>query len=270
MGSEAFISYDFASYHILMAAIGAAIFVAYWAPRLVLRGTPPSAALLMMVGCLAYAIIPGMPEVLDPTAAPRLWEVMSEIVLIIVLFATGLRIDNVRNYRLWRPTLRLLLIAMPLTIAAVAALAWGLAGMTLAGALLLGAVLAPTDPVLAGDVQVGPPLEGNEHPVRFTLTAEAGLNDGLAFPFVHLGVLVAALGPDASGWVAEWFMRDILYRISVGVALGALVGWLLGRSLFSTWGASAIEKSGPGVIALAAVLLCYGIVEMAEGFSNTL
>ena len=67
---------------------------------------------------------------------------------------------------------------MPLTIVAVAALGWAMTGMTLAGALLLGAVLAPTDPVLAGDVQVGPPLEGREHPVRFALTTEAGLNDG--------------------------------------------------------------------------------------------
>lgn len=266
MASETYISYEFAPYHVLLAAIGTAIFVAYWVPRLVMRRSPPNAALLMIMGCMAYAVIPGMPEAADPTTAPHLWELTSELVVIIVLFTTGLRIDNVRSYRLWRPTVRLLLVAMPLTIAAVATLAWGLAGMTVAGALLLGAVLAPTDPVLAGDVQVGPPLEGNEHPVRFTLTAEAGLNDGLAFPFVHLGVLVAALGADPSGWLSEWVLRDLLYRISVGVALGAGVGWLLGRSLFSPWGARAIEKSGPGVIALAAVLLCYGLVEMAEGY----
>lgn len=266
MGSETLISYDFAPYHILLAAIGGAIFIAYWVPRLVFRETPPAAAILMIVGCLAYAVIPGMPAAADPTTAPLLWEMTSEIVVIVVLFATGLRIDNIKSYRLWRPTLRLLLLAMPLTIAAVATLAWGFAGMTVAGALLLGAVLAPTDPVLAGDVQVGPPLEGNEHPVRFTLTAEAGLNDGLAFPFVHLGLLVAALGVDPSGWLSDWLLRDILYRIFVGAALGAAVGWLLGRSLFSSWGAGAIEKSGPGVVALAAVFLCYGIVEMAEGY----
>jgi NhaP-type Na+/H+ or K+/H+ antiporter len=177
-----------------------------------------------------------------------------------------LRIDNIGSYRLWRPTVRLLLIAMPLTIAAVAGLAWGLAGMTVAGAVLLGAVLAPTDPVLAGDVQVGPPLEGDEHPVRFTLTAEAGLNDGLAFPFVYLGLIIATAGADPAIWLTEWLLRDVLYRISVGATLGAAVGWLLGRTLFSTWGAKAIDKSGPGVIALAAVLLCYGIVELAEGY----
>jgi len=253
-------------YHVLMAAVGAVIFAAYWLPRLVFPRAASSSALLMMLGLAAYAIVPGMPEALDPTTSPRLWEVTSEFVVIIVLFATGLRIDNIGSYKLWRPTVRLLLIAMPLTIAAVAGLAWGLAGMTVAGAVLLGAVLAPTDPVLAGDVQVGPPLEGDEHPVRFTLTAEAGLNDGLAFPFVYLGLLIAATGTDPSLWLAEWLLRDVLYRISVGAVMGAAVGWLLGRTLFSTWGANAIDKSGPGVIALAAVLLCYGIVELAEGY----
>lgn len=266
MELEPLIDYEFTPYHVLMAAIGAAIFIAYWAPRIVLRGSPPTAAILMILGCVAYAVIPGMPEAADPTTAPHLWELTSEIVVIIVLFATGLRIDDIRTYRLWRPTLRLLLVAMPLTIAAVAVLAWGLAGMTVAGALLLGAVLAPTDPVLAGDVQVGPPLEGNEHPVRFTLTAEAGLNDGLAFPFVNLGILIAGLGAESSGWLSEWVLRDVLYRIAVGASLGATVGWVLGRSLFSSWGARAIERSGPGVIALAAVLLCYGLVELAEGY----
>jgi sodium/hydrogen antiporter len=225
-----------------------------------------SSAILMVLGLLTFAFIPGMPEALDPTVSPYLWETTSEIAVIVVLFATGLRIDNVSSWSRWRPTVRLLLIAMPLTIAALALLGWALAGMTIAGAVLLGAVLSPTDPVLAGDVQVGPPLEGREHPVRFTLTAEAGLNDGLAFPFVYLGLIIAAQGADPSAWLMEWVMRDVLYRIAVGAAVGSLVGWLLGRALFSSWGSSAIEKSGPGVLAMGAVLLCYGVVEIAEGY----
>ncbi len=252
--------------HVLMAAIGGVIFAAYWLPRLVFPRAAASSALLMIFGLVVYAVIPGMPDAPDPTASPRLWELTSEVVVIVVLFATGLRIDNIGSYRLWQPTVRLLLVTMPLTIAAVAALGWGLAGMTVAGAVLLGAVLAPTDPVLAGDVQVGPPLEGNEHPLRFTLTAEAGLNDGLAFPFVYLGLLIATHGADPSGWLVEWILRDVFYRILVGALMGAAVGWLLGRTLFSELGSNAIEKSGPGVIALAAVLLCYGLVELVEGY----
>ncbi len=220
----------------------------------------------MVLGLAAFALIPGMPDTLDPRSSPRLWEISSEIVLIVVLFATGLRIDSVGSWCLWQPAARLLAITMPLTIAAVALLGWGLAGMTLAGSVLLGAALAPTDPVLAGDAQVGPPLEGGEHPVRIALTAEAGLNDGLAFPFVYLGLLIAALGPDSSGWFADWLVRDVLYRIAVGVLLGAGVGWVLGKSLFHMRGGETLGQSGPGVIALAAVLLCYGVVELAEGY----
>lgn len=252
--------------HVLMATVGAAVFAAYLLPRVAFMRAASSSGLLMILGLVAFTFIPGMPEALDPTVSPRLWEILSEIAVIVVLFATGLRIDNVSSWSRWSPTFRLLLIAMPLTIGVVALLGWGLAGMTIAGAILLGAVLSPTDPVLAGDVQVGPPLEGGEHPVRFTLTAEAGLNDGLAFPFVYLGLIIAAQGGDPLTWLMEWVMRDLLYRIAVGAMVGAIVGWALGRSLFSAWGSAAIEKSGPGVLALGAVLLCYGVVELVEGY----
>jgi sodium/hydrogen antiporter len=258
--------YGLSSTHVLMAAMGGAVIVAYLLPRLAIFSVASSSAILMILGLIAYTFIPGMPDTLDPTVSPQFWEITSEIAVIVVLFATGLRIDNVGSWRRWRPTVRLLLIAMPLTIAALALLGWALAGMTLAGAVILGAVLSPTDPVLAGDVQVGPPLEGSEHPVRFTLTAEAGLNDGLAFPFVYLGLIIAAEGADPSVWLLDWVLRDLIYRIAVGAAVGALIGWLLGQSLFSTWGSRAIEKSGPGVVALGAVLLCYGVVELAEGY----
>ncbi|MEI4264224.1 cation:proton antiporter [Roseovarius sp. D0-M9] len=264
--SEAEPLFGFSPTHLLTAAVGAAVFVAYLLPRISFLRAASSSAVLMILGLATFTFIPGMPAALDPTVSPRIWEMISEFVVIVVLFATGLRIDNISNWSRWRPTVRLLLIAMPLTIAAVALLGWALAGMTAAGAVLLGAVLSPTDPVLAGDVQVGPPGEGGEHPVRFTLTAEAGLNDGLAFPFVYLGLIIAAQGADPSTWLVEWIARDVIYRIVVGALVGALVGWLLGKSLFSSWGSRAIETGGPGVLALGAVLLCYGIVELAEGY----
>ncbi len=251
--SEAEPLFGFSPTHLLTAAVGAAVFVAYLLPRISFLRAASSSAVLMILGLATFTFIPGMPAALDPTVSPRIWEMISEFVVIVVLFATGLRIDNISNWSRWRPTVRLLLIAMPLTIAAVALLGWALAGMKVAGAVLLGAVLSPTDPVLAGDVQVGPPGEGGEHPVRFTLTAEAGLNDGLAFPFVYLGLIIAAQGADPSAWLVEWIARDVIYRIVVGALVGALVGWLLGKSLFSSWGSRAIETGGPGVLALGAV-----------------
>ena len=114
-----------------------------------------------------------MPAALEPVAAPRPWEIVSELCVIVGLFGTGLRIDLLARRDQWMPTLPLLVIAMPLPASPLSPWSAGtVASMTFAGGLLLGAILAPTDPVLAGDVQVGLPHEGGEHPVRYTLTTE--------------------------------------------------------------------------------------------------
>jgi len=99
----------------------------------------------------------------------------------------GLKIDRPLGWRSWMTTWRLLAISMPLTIVAIAGLGWSILGLGLASALLLGSALAPTDPVLASDVQVGPPQSGEDGEVRFSLTSEAGLNDGLSFPLRSSG-----------------------------------------------------------------------------------
>ena len=126
---------------------------------------------------------------------------LTEFVVIVALFGAGLKIDRPVSWRGWILAWRLLGVAMPLTILAIAFLGWSVLGLGLASALLLGAALAPTDPVLASDVQVGPPHEGMEDEVRFALTAEAGLNDGLSFPFVYLAIALAL--SEASG--TPWF-----------------------------------------------------------------
>ncbi len=253
-------------HHILFAVAGALVILAHWLPRFVSPREPASAALVIALGAAVFAFVPGMPAALDPRTSPLLWEIVAEIAVIAALFGTGIRIDDLSDWRRWTPTLRLLVFAMPLTIAAVAALGAWWAGFTLAGAILVGAVLSPTDPVLAGDVQVGPPHEGGEHPVRFTLTTEAGLNDGLAFPFVYLGLALAA-GETVFGPAGiEWFARDVVYRIAVGVLLGAAIGWLLAKSVF-TWPADRpLADTAAGVVALGGILLSYGGTELAEGY----
>ena len=257
--------FEFSDYHIVLVFLGTAIILAYWLPRFVSGREPAASALLIALGWAAYAFVPGMPAVIDPIAYPLVWERVSELCVIVGLSGVGLRIDRLRGRALWRPTLRLLVIAMPVTIAAMAWLGVAIGGMTLAGALLLGAVLAPTDPVLAGDVQVGPPLEGGEHPVRFALTTEAGLNDGLAFPFVYLALAIAASGVTGAV-IGDWLWRDMLYRIIVGSAGGVAVGWLLGQVLFVWPRQNALAKSEAGVIALAGVFAAYGLTELAEGY----
>lgn len=264
MESDAFFSLS--PYHVALAVLGFGVVVAYWLPRFFSGREPASSALLILVGAVSFGLAPGMPEAIDPRSAPKVWEIASEIAVVVALFGTGLRIDNLTQLRRWTPTIRLLALVMPLTIMAVATLGWALAGMTLAGSILLGAVLAPTDPVLAGDVQVGPPTEGGEHPVRFSLTTEAGLNDGLAFPFVYLGLIVGAYGLAPTPLAIEWFARDVLYRIAVGATGGALVGWLLGQVIFRLPEKNALADTGSGVLALAGVAVSYGAVELMEGY----
>ena len=257
--------FEFSTYHIVLALLGTVITLAYWLPRFVSGREPAASALLIALGWAAYAFVPGMPAAIDPIGYPLVWERVSELCVLVGLFGVGLRIDRLRGRALWRPTLRLLVIAMPLTIAAMAWLGFWLGGMTLAGALLLGAVLAPTDPVLAGDVQVGPPLEGGEHPVRFALTTEAGLNDGLAFPFVYLALAIAASGITGAV-ISEWLWRDLAWRVVVGAGGGIAVGWLLGQVLFVWPRENALAKTEAGVIALAGVFAAYGMTELAEGY----
>ena len=264
MSPEPFFGLD--AYHVALAALGAGIILAFWVPRLFSGREPAASALLILFGAVAFTIVPGMPQALDPREAPKVWERLSELAVIVALFGTGLRIDRLTNYARWQPTIRLLLVAMPLTILAVALLGNWWAGMTAAGAILLGAVLAPTDPVLAGDVQVGPPTEGGEHPVRFTLTTEAGLNDGLAFPFVYLGLLIGAQGFVIGEVFTDWLLRDVVYRIAVGALAGAAFGWLLGKVLFGIPRRNPLADTASGVLALAVVLFAYGATELLEGY----
>ena len=150
-------------------------------------------------------------------------EHVAEVALIFALFSSGLKLDRALRWREWGSVVRLLVVAMPLTIAGVALFGSQVLGLSLAASVLLGATLAPTDPVLAGDIGVGPPGDEAEHEPNFALTAEAGANDGLAAPFVLLGVFIAEKG--GTGWLGEWVVADVLYACMAGVAIGVAVGW---------------------------------------------
>ncbi|WP_457156018.1 cation:proton antiporter [Marinovum sp. KMM 9989] len=249
-----------------LVAVGVIVILARWLPRLFSSREPVSAPLMIVFGAGISLLLPGVSPLPDPRQTPLPWELVSELTVIVALFGAGMRIDKLRPWSRWIPTFRMLAIAMPLTIFAVAVLGVMVGGLTVAGALLLGAVLAPTDPVLAADVQVGPPQEGAEHPVRFTLTTEAGLNDGLAFPFVYLGLIVAAEGMSPEVWLWDWVLLDVLYRIIVGVGMGWAGGRALAFVLFSVPRKSILAETGSGVVALAGVLLCYGSTELVEGY----
>src|SRR5687768_12807048 len=122
---------------------------------------------------------------IDALRDAELLERFTEVTVIISLFTAGLKLRLPGSDRRWRPAILLASFAMLLTVAAIAAFAVLVLGLPLSAAVLLGAILAPTDPVLASDVQVE--HAGDAEPLRFSLTGEAGLNDGTAFPFVMLG-----------------------------------------------------------------------------------
>lgn len=206
-------------------------------------------------------------------------EYATEFIVIASLMAAGIAIDRPVSWANWRQILPLLLIAMPLTIAAVALLGWWALGLAPASALLLGAALAPTDPVLARSVQVGPPGENKRHDVRFSLTVEAGLNDGLAFPFTYLAI--AAVGMTTlGGWTVDWVLLDLVWRIAAGCAIGWVVGRIGAWYVFEREADAPIaeideasEQAGApsystseGLIVLGTLLLAYGIAELAEGY----
>jgi NhaP-type Na+/H+ or K+/H+ antiporter len=139
--------------------------------------------------------------------------------------------------------------------------------------LLLGAVLAPTDPVLASDVQVGEPTLGEranpeaEDEVRFTLTSEGGLNDALAFPFVYGAIAIAEHGWSPSSWAATFIAWDLVGRILIALIVGWGVGRLLGVVAFRPPGRlSALAETPQGFVAIAVTLLAYGTTELLQGY----
>ncbi|HEX2529130.1 MAG TPA: cation:proton antiporter [Geminicoccus sp.] len=246
----------------LLTVFGAIILLTAWLP-MALREAPLSLPIISvgLGGLLFYH--PALWELTPhPVQYPIATERLSELIVIISLMGAGLKLDRILSFRAWMPTWRLIGVAMPLTIAAVAFTAWGILGVSVAAALLLGAALAPTDPVLASDVQVGPPRAGEEDEARFTLTSEAGLNDGFAFPFVNLAIALALAGGHltAEGW-RDWFLVEVLWEILGGVAVGWAIGWGLGYITFRMPNRTKLAKTGDGFIALGATFLAYGLSE---------
>ncbi len=250
---------------VVFALAGASALLAAVLPRL-LHDRAFSLPMAFLALGVLLGLVPGLPEV-DPTEHETLTEHLTEVVVIISLMGAGLAIDRRVGWRRWRTTWRLLAVAMPLTIVLVAVTGSLLGGLPLAAAVLLGAALAPTDPVLASDVQVGEPSEEtDEDEVRFALTSEAGLNDGAAFPAVYLAIGLAAAGGWGT-WVGEWVLVDLVLRLAIGVAVGLAVGWLLGRVFFrAEKDFLRLSDDVEGFTALAVCFLAYGLAQLATGY----
>jgi sodium/hydrogen antiporter len=195
----------------------------------------------------------------DASALERL----TEIAIIISLFTAGLKLRLPASDRRWRTAILLATVAMVLTIGGVAAFAVAAVGLPLSAAVLLGAVLAPTDPVLASDVQVEHAHDAE--PVRLSLTGEAGLNDGTAFPFVLLGLgLIGTHELGEYGW--RWVTIDLAWAVVAGLGVGTLCGAGIGKLVLYL---RRVHREAVGLdefLALGLIALSYGIAVLLNGY----
>ena len=253
-------------YVLTLAFVGAAILGASTLPVLLAGRAMSFPIIYVALGMAVFALPLRLPAI-DPLAEGDVVERLTELAVIVSLMGAGLKIDRHLGWSSWRTTWRLLALAMPLAIGGVAVLGWWTAGLVPASALLLGAALAPTDPVLASDVQVGPPGSEEEDDVRFSLTSEAGLNDGLAFPFVNAAIAMAAAGSAGVGsWLGGWVLDDVIVKLTIGVVAGVVAGRAIGAVLFRLPTTRTIAESTEGFVALAATLLVYGVAELSHGY----
>lgn len=212
------------------------------------------------------AVVLGIADVrpFDPEADAAVLERVAELALVVAVFSAGLTIERHVSRRSWTTIALLLVVAMPLTILAIAVFGKLAMGLSWGAAILLGAILAPTDPVLAGDVGlsgVGGEVYGEP---RLSLHTEAGFNDGLASPFVVLGLFAADRG--GTGWLGEWVLADLLYAAGGALVLGAAAG--VGAAWLVTRGSSRglVSAGLEGLVALGLALLLYGATEALGGY----
>jgi sodium/hydrogen antiporter len=205
----------------------------------------------------------------------HLFERLSEVAVIVSLFTVGLNLRRSLGDRAWLLPVRLASVSMAITIAAIALVGVGLLGLPLGAAVLLGAILAPTDPVLASDVQIKGVTDRDR--LRYSLSAEAGLNDGSAFPFVMLGLGLLGLHPrEGAGfaglWAADgltigaWLAWDLLWAVAAGLLVGAACGWLVGRFIARVRSRQAETFGMQAFVVLGLIALAYGLAELVYGY----
>jgi NhaP-type Na+/H+ or K+/H+ antiporter len=191
------------------------------------------------------------------------WERITEVAVLISLFGAGLKLRAPLTDGSWMTPLRLATVSMTVTVGLVTLVGVYGMGLPVGAAVLLGAILAPTDPVLASDVQVTHPTDRDR--LRFGLTGEAGLNDGTAFPFVMLGLGLLGLHEiGEQGW--RWFAVDLLWAVAAGLGVGALLGTLVGRLVIYL---RQVHREAVGLddfLALGLIALAYGVALLVSGY----
>lgn len=200
---------------------------------------------------------------LDPVNQSALLERLAEVAVIVSLFTAGLKLRVPLRDRQWRGPAQLAFVSMAITVGLIALIGVYLLDLPWGAAVLLGGVLAPTDPVLASTVQVR--RAGDRDPVRFALTGEAGLNDGTAFPFVMLGLGLLGLH-EIGSLGGKWLAVDVLWAISGGLAIGAGYGTAVGRFILHLRRTHQEALGRDEFLALGLIGASYGLALMAHTY----
>ncbi|MDO7897552.1 cation:proton antiporter [Pseudomonas citrulli] len=228
-----------------------------------LRWMPVTTSAMCLV--LGVAIGPaGLGLLKLDIADSSVWmEHLTEIAVVFSLFVSGLKLRLPLNNRTWRVAYGLAGPVMMLSIAGLCLALHYLFGLGWGVSMLIGAMLAPTDPVLAALVQVNDARDDDR--VRFGLSGEAGLNDGSAFPFVILGLLM--MRGDGSGFLGEWVLRNVLWAVPAGLLIGYWMGRGIGKLTLSMRIKNADSTLSPNdYLALALIALAYVAAESVHAY----
>lgn len=228
-----------------------------------LRRLPLSTAMLYLAA--GFGIGPAGLALMapDPLVYSAILERASEVAVLISLFAVGLKLGLPFSDKGWRLPARLAIVSMTITVAMIAAIGMAGLGLSLGASILLGAILAPTDPVLASDVQL---VEASDRDrLRFSLTGEGALNDGAAFPFVMLGLGLLGLHDlGTGGW--RWFAVDVLWATVGGLLIGGALGTLVGRLVLYLRSRHKASVGLDEFLALGLVALTYGVAVLSHTY----
>ena len=252
------------NYIIVLVVLGIGCLGMAWMPALAKKAYISYSIIYVLFGFVLYSFIDGLPEA-DPMKEENITMRLTEMVVIVSLMGTGLKTNEPFSFKRWSVPLKLVSITMLLSIIFTTLLGCYWLGLTFPSALLIGAALAPTDPVLASDVQIASPQEKSDSDVRFSLTAEGGLNDGMAFPFTWLAIALAT-SAFSGDLIKSWFIENFLLKIILGVTSGIVLGKAMTYLVFKLPGKAKLTTFGDGFVALSATLLVYGVTEILHGY----
>ncbi len=254
------------TYFVILLIVGLTSLFASFSPIILKRFKISFTIPLLFLGAILYYLNAPLPWP-DPVWNENLTIHFSELVVIISLMVAGLKIGLNYSWKEWRNPLRLLGITMPLFMVVVFLFSYYILNFDGPISLLLAAVLAPTDPALASEIQLNKKqsVSSKNVGIQYNLTAEAGLNDGLAFPFIFLAIIWSKNGSLGAEQWQEWVLFYLVYKLVVGVLVGIIIGFLYSyftKKLSNDNG----RKIHQAFVAISLTLISYGLAEILNSY----